>query len=215
MGTSNLISASNSITIWQSWVQDTGTGGSLITSSPVTINSNVWVSWLANGTSVRIANNSFDRYRVEPSRELTAEEKIDRAWDEAKAENTARELRRVEMESRQRAELLLHQHLSDEQKAQLIKDKHFFVRSQSGKLYKVKTGKIHNIIMVDPVSKQELLEMCVTADQHHIYPDHDVMLAQKLLLEHQESDALLKANIWNLREGRRVLTPQEKARLVA
>lgn len=203
--------------IWTEWIS-AATGAAI---SVPTVNVQIWTSWVSQGASqpqlIRssVTVNGFDQYRRPAPLEISPEERLERDWYEALLEEDDRKFRREVMAADAKAVVLLKSVLNEEQQKTYDRSKYFYVRSRSGRMYKVRPGKIHNIIMVDPVSKEELLELCVTTENHHLYPDADVMVAQKLMLEHRENEALRKANIWDLKRNKRPLSEAEKRLLVA
>lgn len=201
--TASAVSVNNQI--WQSWITDTGTAA--------TVNSQarIWQFWCQGTYASNVVSFNSGRSQRELTPEEEAEQKILNDWDNALYENQRRKI----AIAAKKAERLLHRELTEAQKKDLMERKHFFVRSRSGRLYKVKYGKTHNVVIVDPVSFQELLELCVTAENGHELPEYDVMLAQKLWVEIHEADMLRKANIWDLRNNRRQLLSTEKEQLAA
>jgi hypothetical protein len=98
--------------------------------------------------------------------------------------------------ARERAQVLLREHLSDAQKAELA-DKRFFslstIDSKTGeeRLYRIHQGRSGNVEQVDATGKR-LRRFCI--HPHIECPDEDTMLAQKFWLETQEDRFLQVAN---------------------
>lgn len=94
-----------------------------------------------------------------------------------KAEAERQEKQRV---TEARAEALLKQYLTPEQVASYEREKWFFVRSQTGKQFRVKQG--------ESVAEYDDNKMVAKHCIHHDYgiPPPDTMLHQKLMLEYEE-----------------------------
>ena len=95
----------------------------------------------------------------------------------------------------EKAEALLRAHLDDEQQATLDREQAFLVSVKSGRKYKVKRGQRGNVREMDDQG-QEVRSFCIHPDD---VPDQDAMLAQKLLLEHDEPAFRRIANVTELR----------------
>jgi hypothetical protein len=169
-------------TVWTMW-------GSASTTTTGTVNGYVWTYWVGNPPSP-----------VVPAVQVECQDAHVKSWEKMLAEWetalweykswTAGEAERV-------AEKLLVANLSKEQREQHKKERQFFVRSQSGRMYRVRTGATHgNVCLVDPATKEDLAFFCV---QPGGVPKHDANLAQKLYLEHAEDHFLAKANMTPIR----------------
>lgn len=121
--------------------------------------------------------------------------------EEYQARRRQQEERRVIVEgekarARERAQVLLREHLTDAQKAELA-DKRFFslstIDSKTGeeRLYRIHQGRAGNVEQVD-ASGRRLKKFCIHPQID--CPDEDTMLAQKLWLETQEDRFLQVAN---------------------
>jgi hypothetical protein len=195
--------------IWSTWNDHLGSTISAITTQ------GIWMQWNSLAIATLDIGTGFRRYQVAPPPPPpTAEQQLMWDWDDALREDRTRTQEKAHAIAWNKAAALLASVLDPIQKADFQKEKLFYMKSSSGRLYKIKTGKIHNIIMVDPVSKEELLELCLTTESHDTYPSPDVMLAQKLMLETREADALKLANIWDLKNNKKILNPDEKRRLI-
>lgn len=93
-------------------------------------------------------------------------------------------------EAETKAEQLLREHLTEEQAASLDKKDAFLVSVKSGRRYKIKRGTHGNVREVDAQGK-EIRSFCI---QPADVPTADAMLAQKLMLEHDENGFHLIAN---------------------
>lgn len=107
-------------------------------------------------------------------------------------------VKRVLPRARARARRLLKGKLDDFQRHSLKKRGYFDVVSESGKLYRVKTGMSRNVYLLDAKGR-EVENLCayVTGD----CPDFDTMLMQKLMLECNEQEFRRLANRWTKRDG--------------
>jgi hypothetical protein len=95
-----------------------------------------------------------------------------------------------------RAQILLREHLTDEQKAELAEKKYFslgVIDSKSGerRTYRIHQGRAGNVEQVDDNGRR-LKRFCIHPNIS--CPDEDTMLAQKLWLETQEAEFLRVAN---------------------
>lgn len=94
-------------------------------------------------------------------------------------------------EVQDRAKKILDAHLSEEQRAQLARDRFFVVRGSAGKQYRIKHGRSGNVELLDAQGRV-VERLCA---HPAIYcPDEDTMLAQKLALEADEAAFYRVAN---------------------
>lgn len=128
--------------------------------------------------------------------------------EEYQARRARNEAARLEREARYRAEslererakerasILLQEHLTDEQKAELA-DKRYFtlatIDSATGerRTYRIHQGRAGNVEQVDDNGRR-LKRLCI--HPNIACPDEDTMLAQKLWLETREAEFLRIAN---------------------
>jgi hypothetical protein len=179
--------------VWRVWNQeytsslvmtatDTGTGGSANSSAIV------WGSW--NVCWVQVSDSAsvsslptparLSQVELELRREFEAEQKVVRA-----AAAKARE------EARRRAQALLDENLSAEQRDSLAKARYFTVHSRDGKRqYRIQQGRAGNVFLVE--GKNYVRKFCIHPKLD--CPDEDTMLSQKLLLEGDEQEFLRIAN---------------------
>lgn len=215
-----MIFSTSAATSWEAW-QDTCTGG--------VSTCQIWTSWTDDNTTTQVTGAtytneiwalwtalSYKSRATMPTRgelERTARE-LERGFAAAHAARVEadRKAAAERAEAEKRARELLERELDEAQKKTLYNSLFFLVKSKSGKLYKVKRGTTHNIIMVHPVTMEELYELCVTVGGD--IPVYDVMLAQKLWLEHMEEEALKVANIWDIKRNRARLTKNEQEALL-
>jgi len=125
----------------------------------------------------------------EPRRQTEAELQAERE----RITNRHREL----AESAERAEALLTECLSPNQRKQYDKHRFFHVKAASGSIYRIMHGITGNVSVVRPGKGQHRGSYCV-----HPYdvPVGDVMLAQKFWLEHDEEEFKRVANFTPSRE---------------
>ncbi len=128
------------------------------------------------------------RERKDPSVEQRA------AWkkqeDEARALEEKR--KREEIEAKQKAEVLLLQHLSPQQQEDLRTKGCFFVEV-GGEKYQINRGYAGNVKLLDAKSSKVRKSFCIHPRVR--VPDADAMLAQKLLLEADKDQFHKVANI--------------------
>jgi hypothetical protein len=94
--------------------------------------------------------------------------------------------------ARKRAEELLITHLTDAQRSDLKRDGFFFVESQLGKRYRIRKGREGNVDRYCDKGEKIVGKLCIHPQAY--VPDFDTMLAQKLMLEHNEQEFLRVAN---------------------
>ena len=89
-----------------------------------------------------------------------------------------------------RAKRLLNQCLDQEQRQTLKERDHFYMRTASGKLYRIEYGRAGNVFLMegDLVARR----YCIHPDDY--CPNYDTMLMQKLMLETDEEQFLRMAN---------------------
>lgn len=90
-----------------------------------------------------------------------------------------------------KAEALLLAHLTEEQERAWREERAIFVTGQSGKRYKIKEGRTHNLFEVDEAG-QAIVKFCVHVEAQ--CPDADNVLAQKLALQYNEVALMQRAN---------------------
>jgi hypothetical protein len=170
---------------WDTWIDCDAT--TTATSNYTTSTSTVWVQWTTSGQSGR---------RELVQRGVSPEERA--AYERQQAEY--RERQKAEAEryraAKERAEGLLYEHLSDEQRAQIKRDKFFVVQGgKTGRKYKIKAdgGLVANVHEMDDAGAVKR-RLCAHLDHAANAPIFDHLLAQKLMLEHQEEQFLRVAN---------------------
>ena len=104
------------------------------------------------------------------------------------------ERERVQVEADATALELLESTLTPQQREDFLKDNAFFVVSKSGKVYQIRKGRQQNIYEMD-ANRKLVKKYCVVPQESDI-PTGDILLMQKLLIEHAEDEFLRKANSW-------------------
>lgn len=177
--------SSSSGQVWSIWC-DSATA----TTSSSSNGETVWLSW-NDGQAVRVQG-----YRYNPVLETEEQKQARLAWEERarleweeRARLEAEERRRKEAEAKEKAERLLISQLNAVQLQQL-KDMDAFMVELQTKRYKVRRGQ--KVIELDKEGKQ-VAQYCIHPSDYNI-PAADVMLSQKLLLEHDEAAFLRIAN---------------------
>lgn len=170
--------------VWTLW--NTTTGVTSVTSATT----DVWPIWINTAGTALVTNNPWQ------PRQRTAEEMV---ADAARAESYRAERVKADGErqlARQKAQLLLDQHLSEKQRSDLAAKGHFeltTIHSQSGerRRYRINRGRAGNVERIDENGKR-LSRYCI----HPVIncPDEDTMLTQKLWLETNEELFLRTAN---------------------
>lgn len=108
------------------------------------------------------------------------------------------EAKRVAAEKR--AAVLLESVLSPQECKRLADSGYFVVRGRSGCRYRIRRGRAGNIDVVD---KEGFITARLCAHPVLCVPDSDTMLAQKLMLEHDEAAFLKVANRTPITRGER------------
>lgn len=192
-------SATSSTNIWTIWVR-----GSATTSTSVTVGTGniVAAGSTTAGTSGTIIWGTWNNTYVESQEQVQArlrrnEEARQRQIqynEEARLQRLVTDTERAA--ARERAALLLNEALSEQQRLELADKGHFSLRvidskTQEERLYRIRRGRSGNVDRVD-ASGRVLNKFCI----HPIIacPDEDTMLAQKLMLEHDEEKFLRTAN---------------------
>lgn len=144
----------------------------------------VWLTWCDGTTSTN----------AQPMRQ-TAEDvaRTNALYAQAQAENTGRyqESERKRKEAEARADKLLIENLTLQQRLDFEKTKSFMVKATSGKRYRIRCGRMGN---VDMINAKGFIEHRLCAHPGVDVPNGDTMLAQKLMLEVDERAFLRIAN---------------------
>lgn len=201
--------ASWTVRVWKNWCKDRWEDVSSATTTP-------WPAWVEThrGTKTLTSNATWIVWNqarttstITTGSNLLARD-VQISDEEYQARRVREEAARVEREARYRAEaiererakeralLLLREHLTDEQKAELA-DKRYFslgvIDSKTGerRTYRIHQGRAGNVEQVDENGRR-LKRFCIHPDIS--CPDEDTMLAQKLLLQTNEAEFLRVAN---------------------
>lgn len=94
-------------------------------------------------------------------------------------------------EAKEKAKLILSEHLTEEQRAQLAREKFFVVRGSAGRMFRVHEGRAGNVRLLSEDGRP-VEQLCIHPTI--ACPDEDTMLAQKLAIETDEAAFYAKAN---------------------
>lgn len=176
------------IEIWRTWVESSASvtaldGNWCHTNYPevhmlgTSATNQVWTVW---ASQTALSGTVMVRRPANDHRVLTSEQRAAQAAREAELtvkyerEKTARIL------AEQKAEILLRQMLTPEQKESLEQKKCFFLHTPDGKKFRIDRGRTGNVKLVN--ARDEVIESyCI--HPKIACPDADTMLAQKLLIE--------------------------------
>lgn len=165
--------------VWPVWV-DNGTSATATYTADTT--QTVWLSWIDYGNG---------RRRIIDARPMRTPEQEAEYARMCEANRLAAQQRETEAkEADARARELLETVLSPEQRDQFKQHGHFVVRGRRHR-YRVRRGRVGNI---DVIGKDGRIShrLCFHPGQH--VPDHDVMVAQMLVLQNDEDLAIRVAN---------------------
>ena len=167
----------------------------------------IWPGWTSAeayvgqyGNRLIVSNETEDQRIARAARDAQSR----REWE------VQDRIRRAEREAAdRRAEVLLHAHLDREQQQQLAERDWFLHVSKSGKRYRINRGRSANIDVLDANGKV-VHSLC--AHPRLDVPDADTMLAQALMLKHDEDEFLRMANVhrFNHQFRHRPLLPEER-----
>ena len=166
--------------IWSDWIDAT-------TSTAST--TDIYTNWLSQSTATSTSSTIFS-YWLEHSTTLntatipTAREHIAREMQRAREDRFVQK-----QQARKKAKILLLENLNEIQKNEFTKDGFFFVKSPSGRVYRLQEGRSINIDLMKGNSRIEV-EKRLCAHPAIDCPNEDTMLAQKVFLEHMERDFL-------------------------
>jgi hypothetical protein len=169
-------------TIWTDW--SAGTGTAVMTTNVACNGSgNTWWPGWVQASGASTTNVWYDWARDAYSTAGIASQAFPAVGDVA-----AREERQARDD---RARAILAAYLTEEQRAQLARDKFFVVRGSKGRLFEIRHGRVQNVTLLGPDGKA-VVRLC--AHPSLAVPDGDTMLAQKLLLETDEEEFYRIAN---------------------
>jgi hypothetical protein len=178
-------------TAWPSWTSATST----------TVSTEPWPVWVIDGRQSRGAiNRQLARFREQTAAPYVPRKKTDA---EVQAELRAESARRLAEEERRarelavktRAEKLLFDHLSPEQRDDLAQKKCFYLYTKSGRKYRIDRHTHGNVYLLDERG-DVVRKFCA---QPPNVPADDAILAQKLQLEADEESFLRVANATPIR----------------
>lgn len=172
-------------------------------STCVTTSYTVWSYWVQERDGcvrevreVREVRQAVRSSAIPYDREPTTEEKE----AQRKRDEEYREKCRKENEERliaeEKAKKLLLENIDEENRKRYEKDKLIIVTAKkSNRVYQIKHGRSGNVVQLDAKNKP-IKRFCM----HPIamVPDADTVLAQKLMLEHNEDEFLRLANVHQL-----------------
>lgn len=187
--------------VWQVWATDatnnitvtgSGTAGvqsvTFTNSGGVVLNNEPWARWCREHRP-HIWRRMDRRERERLEAEERAFDERQRRWREE-----AEERRRQQEIANAKAEKLLLQHLTPEQRDEYQRLKRFHVHLPDGRVYRIQKGWAGNVKLVESAEDERVLEsLCIHPRIR--CPDQDNMLAQKLMLEHSEEEFRRIANI--------------------
>ena len=156
----------------------------------------VWSIWFAqellgeSHESGSIQASVWNNWLTTPPDAVSARVRLSR-----QAQARAEELCKADA-AKQKAETLLNELLTTEQKEDLKNNRMFYVES-NGEMFRINRGFAGNVEKVDPVTKQAIEKYCIHPREK--LPDADVMAAQKLMLEADVANFKKTANVTRLR----------------
>lgn len=175
VSTTTTTTCTSSVT-WDAWNTSTA-----VTQTQATA---TWYTWCTIETAIFGAYEA-DRHTIDIEEQ--------RRINIMQAEHMARmeENTRKRDEAEARAEKLLLENLSLQQRLDYEKHRYFVVHGRNKTRYRIRRGRSGN---VDVVTKSGHIEHRLCAHPNEYVPDCDTMLAQKLMLEFDEANFLRVAN---------------------
>lgn len=183
----------NDAEIFRQWVTSDGTTSNVTVDTASSTDSTVWLQWVtdATGTITNALDEVGDQFRVAGrviAEELTPH--LEAIREDQRRERDAAEQRRREAKARARA--TLERFLDAAQRKQLQTQRFFeVVVGEAKRRYRVMQGRAGNVHLVD-ADGRKVASYCIHPRMG--VPDEDTMLAQKLMLEHNEAEFLRVAN---------------------
>lgn len=177
---------SNNAQIWDTWTTVNNTATSFIDSS------NVWGTWLHE------TNGNVTYHAIAPRGPISPEERA--ARDRVHAENLeqAKLAKEARQEAKKRAHKLLVENLTAKQRKQFEENDFFDLDVEDSKgamrRYRINRGTSGNIHLMDK-SGRTMRRYCAHPFNSYSIPVEDVMLAQKLMIEHEEEKFVKLANV--------------------
>jgi hypothetical protein len=149
-----------------------------------------WQNWMMYPPSTR--RDWTPPVETEAQKKLREAAEAQRRIDNARWQEEQRVADRKKKEADDRAIELLLSVLTEEQKRDFKREKHFFVDAPSGRLYRIDYGTHGNVRVVDRQTKKVIERLCI---QPNGVPAGDANLMQKLLIETAEDVFRAHANI--------------------
>lgn len=200
MNEETLASVSSESVTWNSWVRDStttnvagGTGVWVVpnqTNGTITApNDSTWVYWNNSSTeSTSASTDTWGPWVMGLHRDSQVY-----AWEPSEEEMRATEQRRVaRVTAISEAEALLDMVLSDVQRKCFKKEDWFLVIGKSGKIYRIRRGRVGNIDLVSPEGRV-LRTYCVHPKER--LPNGDDLVTQMLYLENDDRLLTGMANV--------------------
>ena len=154
-----------------------------------------WYAWNNSTTATSIQDVYYHWVtQVVESEEEKAKKLEARKQRELEAERKRIRAQRLDRIKKLRAKRLLVQQLDEDQKRMLMEKDCFYMRSEKGKLFKIKNGRSGNVYLMKD-DKEDKIHQVLCAHPDAYCPNYDTMLAQKLMLETDEEQFLRTANV--------------------
>ena len=174
-------SGTNIDCIWSNWASGTADSSSVTVSAD---DATAWNIWAGEESSVvQPAQNVI--VSIPPPPDPEAEAERERRAEERRREAEEKECQR--QAAKETAKQLLEECLTEDQLEMFREMGCFLVISQSGRIYRIRQGRVQNIDEVDQDHKRIATWCAHPSDR---VPDYDTMLAQKLYLETAEEEFL-------------------------
>ena len=182
--------------VWNEWANST-----MSTTSATTDVFTYWTTqWNSTGTTTDTTTNTIYRYWADEHNQVAmfhAHEMRQRERQQIRIErerniwqqNEQSERQTRQVEARRKAKILLLENLDNEQVKDFQKGGFFFVKSPSGRLYRIREGRAINIDLMVGNSRSDV-EKRLCGHPEIFCPNEDTMLAQKIYLEKLENDFL-------------------------
>lgn len=169
--------------VWRIWISGTSAA-----TTNVVINAGAWKSWNVNFPISTGGTSSVYGHAAQAAWTPEQVERVRREDEERRA--------RVAVINK-RAEELLYSVLDDEQRATYEKERYFDVYSgDRSRRYRIKKGWSGNVELIGPDGKA-IERYCV--HPREAVPEEDNLVAQMLMIEHEEQRFRATANITRLR----------------
>lgn len=205
--TSTTVTSTTPTIIWNSWNASSATSTASVYSA--TAASTTWNGWVQGSTADSLAR-TWEDWNVQ-SVPVRTNVRLTESEEDKIARFARQEALRVQQEEQNRqrafaikkADKLLESVLNSVQKSQLKDNDYFLLKSQSGKIYRIRKGRSANVDLLDAHGK---IVDTLCAYPGMDVPDGDTMAAQKILLECDEAN-FLKVAIRHTPRG--ISVPQE------